>query len=335
MFFSKPQPRSRLLKFAILISLFTIIWNVIEGVISIIFGSDVNSVSLVFFGVDSFVEVVSASLVLWRFITESKPHKESAQGYLKTNLDKERKATLGIGILFVILALGTFSDAIISLIRHNHPETGIAGLIISIISLSFMGFLYLSKKNLAKNLNSSTMASEAQCSLACIKITVVVFLGSILYVIWKDGWWLDSAAALILGLFFVKEGVEMIIWARSKNFSGGCCKGEESKDAENVILCSNSSGCCKGGESKDAENVIVCSNSPGCEIKIVCSNSPGCELETGIKQQETETSKSETGVKQPEAETSNNDTSENQRDIEETIKTGNKEISACRCCKNK
>ncbi|CAG8459793.1 15694_t:CDS:1 [Funneliformis mosseae] len=224
--FSKQKtiPRSQLIKYAIIICIFTILWNIIEGVVSIFFGNEGDSVSLIFFGVDSFIEVTSAGLVLWRFLTESKPDEEKAVQILEENLGKERKATMGIGLLFLLLSIATISDAIVALVQRRNPETTIAGLIISSVSLSFMGFLWLSKKYLAKKLNSSTMASEAQCSLACIKITLVLFLGSILFMIWKKGWWIDSTAAIILGILFAKEGVDMIMWARSKNFSGGCCK---------------------------------------------------------------------------------------------------------------
>uniref|UniRef100_U9THZ5 Uncharacterized protein n=1 Tax=Rhizophagus irregularis (strain DAOM 181602 / DAOM 197198 / MUCL 43194) TaxID=747089 RepID=U9THZ5_RHIID len=198
-FFSKNDSisRSRLLKYAVYVCIFTILWNIAEGAVSIFYGSEDDSVSLVFFGVDSFIEVTSACLVLWRFLTESKPDEERATQILEENLSKEKKCTMGIGLLFILLSLATISDATVSLIQKRQPETAIAGLIISSISLSFMGFLWLR---------------------------------SLLYMIWKGGWWLDSAAAIILGVLFAKEGVDMILWARSKDFNGGCCKHCENDD---------------------------------------------------------------------------------------------------------
>ncbi|CAG8534518.1 22412_t:CDS:2 [Rhizophagus irregularis] len=249
-FFSKNDSisRSRLLKYAVYVCIFTILWNIAEGAVSIFYGSEDDSVSLVFFGVDSFIEVTSACLVLWRFLTESKPDEERATQILEENLSKEKKCTMGIGLLFILLSLATISDATVSLIQKRQPETAIAGLIISSISLSFMGFLWLSKKYLAKMLNSSTMASEAQCSLACIKITFILFLGSLLYMIWKGGWWLDSAAAIILGVLFAKEGVDMILWARSKDFNGEDIQKEKNLDccSNNEIFNEKSEKCCEG-----------------------------------------------------------------------------------------
>ena len=104
-------------------------------------------------------------------------------------------------------------------------------------------------------LDSSTMASDAQCSLACIKITLVLFTGSLLYMLWKGGWWLDSAAAIILGILFAKEGVDMILWARSENFSGGCCK-HDVKEKKNRCEDEGGEKCC--GENNETKQNSCC-----------------------------------------------------------------------------
>jgi divalent metal cation (Fe/Co/Zn/Cd) transporter len=213
----------RFTKFAVVVSILTIVFNVVEGVVSVFFGAEGGSISLIFFGINSFVEVSSACLVLWRFLSEAKS-AGGDESHL-TSLDKERKATMGIGLLFILLAVGSITEAIISLIQHHQPSTVLSGLIITSISLGLMFFLYFAKRYLAKKLNSSTMASDALCTLSCLKITVVVFASSLLYMVWKGGWWVDSAATLVLGLLFFKEGIDMIISARSKDFNGGCCKG--------------------------------------------------------------------------------------------------------------
>ncbi|RHZ83228.1 hypothetical protein Glove_99g156 [Diversispora epigaea] len=215
-------PRSRLIKYAIIISIFTIIWNLAEGVISIYFGAESGSLSLTFFGINAFIEVTSASLVMWRFKTEIKSDEENFINSKEENLKKERRATLIIGNLFISLSLGTISNAIIALIKKKQPDTALPTLIISSVSLSFMIFFWLGKRYLALHLDSATLAAEAQCSLACLEITSVIFLGSLLYVVLSEGWWLDSTAALFLGLLFAKDGIEMILHAKSKNFDGSC-----------------------------------------------------------------------------------------------------------------
>ncbi|CAG8618511.1 13450_t:CDS:2 [Cetraspora pellucida] len=191
--------------------------NITEGVLSMFFGQQTKSVSLIIFGIASFVETASSILVLWRFVMEIRQNIVKEQKLI----EYERKGTLGIGSLFIILAFGTLSHSIITLTQKTHPENTTAGLVISSISIILMSVVYTCKRYLAIKLNSSTMLYDAQCSLACIKITAVLFCSSLIYLIWTTLWWTDSAAALIFGIFFAKEGIEMITQAKDKNFNGG------------------------------------------------------------------------------------------------------------------
>lgn len=86
-----------------------------------------------------------------------------------------------------------------------------------------MIFIWLPKRYLAKALQSSALQGEATCSLSCIQITIVLFIGSLIYRVWPNGWWLDGATSILLGHLFAWEGVKMVRWARDPNFDGGCC----------------------------------------------------------------------------------------------------------------
>jgi len=108
--------RKELMDRAILLSWFTIAYNLIEGVVSIYFGVSDDSMALAGFGADSFIEVFSAMLVLWRFRSE-----EGVGAGL--SIDRERRATLGIGGLFVLLALLTAAGACAQLYKGGHPAT--------------------------------------------------------------------------------------------------------------------------------------------------------------------------------------------------------------------
>lgn len=67
----------RLQQYAIAISIISVIYNGAEGALSIGFGSQSSSRSLIFFGIQSAIEVISATMVLWRFGTIAKPGEES------------------------------------------------------------------------------------------------------------------------------------------------------------------------------------------------------------------------------------------------------------------
>ena len=207
----------RMRVFALAISWISIAYNGIEGGVSIGIGADVVSRALIVFGIQSLVEVLSAVLVIYRF-------RKELQSNSLAHLTLERRATFGIGVLFILLTMGTWVASIIALVIHAEPESSNASLIVSAASLVFMIFIWLPKPWIATELNSSVMGGEAACSLACIYLTIVLFVGSLIYKLWQGGWWIDSAVAILLGFFFLRQGWEMITWARNKDFNGGCCK---------------------------------------------------------------------------------------------------------------
>ena len=197
---------------AIFLSWFTIIYNIIEGIVSIWFGLEDGSIALAGFGFDSLIEVASAMLVLWRF----------RDGL---SLRRERASSLGIGILFILLATITIFAAVFQLNKNSHPQTTIPGVIISTLSLGFMFFLWYSKLKVAAALNSATMKNDAACSLACIKLSIVLFVGSLLYFFYPEMWWVDSLAAIILAVFIWREGWQTLRNAWKATGKGCSCCG--------------------------------------------------------------------------------------------------------------
>lgn len=142
----------------------------------------------------------------------------------------ERIATTIIGALLVSLALAAIATSAASLSAHEHPTTALPALLIAATATGIMLVLYLAKRYLARALNSSTLHGEALCALSCMQLSVVLLVGSLIYRVWKGGWWVDSATAIVIGLLFGWEGVKMIRWAWNKQFDGGCCADCRPKD---------------------------------------------------------------------------------------------------------
>jgi len=71
-----PPSYRRLQQYAIAISIVSVIYNGAEGGVSIGFGAESSSRSLIFFGIQSAIEVVSAAVVIWRFKHLAKPGEE-------------------------------------------------------------------------------------------------------------------------------------------------------------------------------------------------------------------------------------------------------------------
>lgn len=210
----RDDPRALWTSYALGLATFTIVYNLVEGLVSMRFGAAEDSVALFGFGADSFIEVGSALLVLWRL--------RSPSGCVSTHLARERKATLGIGFLFIALALGTVLGSALQLASRRHPETSIPGMLISSISLGFMFWLWRAKRRAAVALDSRSLEGDAACSLVCIQLSGVLFAGSLVFWAVPALWWSDAVAAMALSAFIAKEGVSMVRVAQRADFAGGC-----------------------------------------------------------------------------------------------------------------
>lgn len=211
--------RARWVTRVLWLAAFTIAYNLVEGAVSIAFGVDEGSVSLAGFGVDSLIEVGSATLVLWRFRGEQDLGADLAR-------ERERRATLGIGVLFLLLAAGVVAGAGLQLATGAHPRTTVPGVVVASLSLAFMGWLWRAKKRAGEVLDSATVAKDAGCSRACFQLSAVLLAGSLVFWLVPALWWADAAAALVLALFIGREGLETVRAARRADFDGGCgCGG--------------------------------------------------------------------------------------------------------------
>lgn len=212
-------PRPQWLAFARTLALFTVVYNLLEGGVSMAFGWAEESVALFGFGADSFIEVGSALVVLWRL-------RGDEGGCQTTRLQRERRAALIIGGLFLLLALGTAAGALLQLLARRHPDTTLPGMVVSGLSLAFMMWLWRAKRRTAQALDSRALEGDAACSLVCIQLSAVLMAGSLLFALSPALWWADAAAALVLSLAIAREGLGGIRAALRPDFSGGCgCHG--------------------------------------------------------------------------------------------------------------
>lgn len=194
---------------------FTIVYNVVEGVVSMAVGAGEDSLALFGFGVDSFIEVASAAMVLWRLRAEFDGTAVAA--------GRERLAGMWVSGLLIALGLGTIAGSVLQLVRRGHPDTTLPGVVIALLSLSFMFWLWRSKRAVANALDSRTLRQDAACSLGCIQLSVTLLAGSLLYWIAPSLWWADSAAAIVIALLIAREGWSGFRAARRGEGSGCGC----------------------------------------------------------------------------------------------------------------
>jgi len=191
---------AKLNKKALLLSYFTVGYNLIEGVVSITSGFMAGSTALLGFGIDSFVESLSGSVMIWRFRKADKLSKEKSELI-------EKKALKLQAITFFILGAYIIYVSAKSLLENEIPEKSPIGIIITILSLLIMPTLAYLKYQTGKQLKSRSLVADSKQTLACVILSVTTLLGLGLN-FFLGFWKADYIAGLLIGLYLWKEGYE-------------------------------------------------------------------------------------------------------------------------------
>jgi divalent metal cation (Fe/Co/Zn/Cd) transporter len=150
---------SKLYTWASALALITIFYNIAEGLVSVSFGLDDESMSLFGFGLDSFVEVVSG-IGIWHMIRRIRRNGGE-------KLDQFEQRSLRItGTAFYVLTAGLAVSATVNLYRGHEPESTFWGMVIAVISIISMWALIRAKVKVGKALNSPAILADAACTRA-------------------------------------------------------------------------------------------------------------------------------------------------------------------------
>lgn len=177
---------------------FTIAWNSIEGLVAVASGVVAGSISLVGFGIDSFIEVTSGWVLLWRMSVDSDVHRREAN---------EKRALRFVGACFLLLAGYIAYDSILDLWSKRAPEHSIAGIILACVSLVVMPLLSRAKRRVGRAMGSGAMHADARQTEFCTYLSGILLAGLLLNT-FLGWWWADPLAAAIMVPIIAKEGID-------------------------------------------------------------------------------------------------------------------------------
>jgi divalent metal cation (Fe/Co/Zn/Cd) transporter len=180
----------------------TVGWNLVEGAIAVVAALASGSVALLGFGIDSFVESISGSVLVWRLRAEVSRGRDE-----ETIEHFERRAELLVGFSFFALAAYIVFDAVTTLLSQERPDASPVGIALTAGSIGVMLWLARAKRRTAVELGSRALAADAEQTQACWYLSVVVLTGIGLNALF-GWWWADPAAALGVSLLLVREGRE-------------------------------------------------------------------------------------------------------------------------------
>ncbi|MCE1188442.1 MAG: cation transporter [Ignavibacteria bacterium] len=200
------------LQFALYLSIFTIFYNLAEGIVSVWLGFSDESLSLFGFGLDSFVEMFSG-IGIAHMVFRMKFGEASRRDVF------ENTALRVTGIGFYVLASGLTVTAIYNVYIGHKPVTTLWGIIIALISIIVMLALVWGKNKCGKALNSAPIMADSRCTLVCIYMSITLLVASFLYELTHFPYF-DAAGTLLIAWFSFKEGRECFEKIAHNTFCG-------------------------------------------------------------------------------------------------------------------
>ena len=187
----------------------TVAYNCLEGLLSIGSGLLAGSVSLIGFGVDSFIEVSASLTAVWRLhVDRDATRREWA----------ERLAQRLIGLSFLALAGYVAVGATRSLVTRAEPDASPIGIAIAAASLVVMPLLARAKRRVASRLSSGALGAEARQTEICMYLSAILLGGLVLNAAFA-WWWADPVAGIAMAPFIAWEGIEGL---RGRHACGDC-----------------------------------------------------------------------------------------------------------------
>jgi len=184
------------------------LWHLVEFAIAVAAGISASSIALVGFGIDSLIEVLAGSVVVWLF-TGHRLHSDSA----------ERRAQQLIAVSFFLLAAYVAVESVRTLTGSDHPQPSWVGIGLALVTAPTMPLLARAKRNVGRELGSAATVSEGAQNLLCayLSVALLVGLGANALAGW---WWADPLAALVIAGMAAREGLEA--W-KGEGCTDGCC----------------------------------------------------------------------------------------------------------------
>ncbi|MFC1982812.1 cation diffusion facilitator family transporter [Chloroflexota bacterium] len=200
LFLAENVSTHKLYKKGLYLEYFTVGYNVLEALASIIFGGIAGSIALIGFGIDSIIESLSGLVLIWRLRQHGRISKEAEERI-------EKRATRFVAITFFVLGFYILYESIKKLALAEAPEPSLPGIIIAVASLVIMPLLTWQKYKTGKQIDSQALIADSKETLACAFLSVALLLGlgaNYLFGFWQA----DPIVGLVIVAFLFREGRE-------------------------------------------------------------------------------------------------------------------------------
>jgi divalent metal cation (Fe/Co/Zn/Cd) transporter len=194
--------RARLLKSALRLSYFTVVWNGIAGAAALVAAVVASSPALAAFALNALLDSSASVVLVWRFRTEQRDPNAAER--------LERRAHGWIAAAMVLAGLYVVVEGLRALIGGSHAEESAFGIVLAAVSIAVLPWLGRQKLRVASALPSGALRGDGILTIAAVALAAVTLIALVLNAafVW---WWADPAAALVVGAALALEGIRVAV----------------------------------------------------------------------------------------------------------------------------
>lgn len=182
--------QSRLVRRGLGLAWLIVVWDIIEGIVAVTAGLAAGSIALVGFGIDSAIEVIAASVVIWQL-------KGGAHA-------RQRPALKAIAVTFAVLAAYVTFEAVKDLITGSEAGVSLIGIGLNIIALFVMVPVALAQGRTGRALENPVLVAQSKETWLSNSLSITV-LGGLALNGMLGWWWADPIAALMIAVVAARE----------------------------------------------------------------------------------------------------------------------------------
>ena len=179
---AETNDRPALIRQAFQLEYVTLAWMTIEAGVAISSGIVAGSLTLTAFGIDSLIELASATVLIWRLTVELRHGEDFAES-------AEKMASRIGGALLFALAAYVVASAGWKLWMQRGAEFSLPGLIVTALAVPIMYFLARRKLQIAGALGSRALRADAVESITCGWLALVVVAALVAQLLVGGGGW--------------------------------------------------------------------------------------------------------------------------------------------------
>lgn len=212
----------RLKRRALVLSILSLAYNVLEGLVAVWLGWLAGSIALIGFALDSLAESLSAAVMVWRFGHRRQMTEDEED-------QVEGRAVVLVGWTFLILGGYVMYESLTKLFAHEPPSPSFWGMVMAAVSLVIMPGLAYWKRRLGEALGSRCLVADSKETLVCSWLSASLLAGLGLNYLWGL-WWADPVVGLVIVFYLFREGYELLMGEAEGEGCGGCgtCPDAES-----------------------------------------------------------------------------------------------------------